>query len=170
MTPSVSEAQTVQWSRYTGHNDSRNHGSGYGTVNTGGAAIKRASDGSIYVLQNNSYNSGVPLNLPTTNFSTFGLASVTSPAARMDALISQVGSVWGEAYHQTQKHIYFGTFLKRHVGMADRPGYIYNFDYSGTTPSYTGKFNLQGATPNNGGATIDLGTVCRSDLELVCNT
>ena len=86
----------------------------------------------------------------------------TGPAARMDALVSQVGSVWGEAYHQTQKHIYFGTFLKRHVGMADGPGYIYNFDYSGATPSYTGKFNLQGATPNNGGATIDLGTVCRS--------
>ena len=86
----------------------------------------------------------------------------TGPVARMDALISQVGSVWGEAYHQTQKHIYFGTFLKRHVGMADGPGYIYNFDYSGTTPSYTGKFNLQGATPNNGGAAIDLGTVCRS--------
>ena len=86
----------------------------------------------------------------------------TGPAARVDALISQIGSVWGEAYHQTQKHLYFGTFLKRHVGMADGPGYIYNFDYNGTTPTYTGKFDLQGAIPNNGGAAIDLGTVCRS--------
>ena len=94
-------------------------------------------------------------------YADFNGAQGTGPAARMDALTAQVGSVWGEAYHITQKHFYFGTFLKRHVGMADGPGFIYNFDYSGTTPTYTGKFNVQGATPNNGGAAIDLGTVCR---------
>lgn len=86
----------------------------------------------------------------------------TGPNPSMDAIISQVGSVWGEAYYKTQKHFYFGTFLKRHCGIADGSGYIYNFDYSGTTPSYTGKFNLQGATPINGGAAIDLGSVTRT--------
>jgi SdrD B-like domain len=86
----------------------------------------------------------------------------TGVKPRLDAIASQVGTVWGEAYYKTQKHYYFSTFLKRHSGMADGPGYIYNFDYSGATPTLTGKFNLQGATPVNGGAAIDLGTVTRT--------
>lgn len=99
-------------------------------------------------------------------------AQGTGPNPRMDAIISQVGAVWGAAYYKAQKHFYFATFLKRHCGMADGPGYIYNFDYSSGTPTSTGKFNLQGATPTNGGSTIDLGTVTRtggSDYTLPTN-
>jgi trimeric autotransporter adhesin len=86
----------------------------------------------------------------------------TGVKPRVDATVAQVGTVWGAAYNKNQKHHYFSTFLKRHSGMADGPGYIYNFDYSGATPVFTGKFNLEGATPNNGGAAIALGTVTRT--------
>ncbi len=86
----------------------------------------------------------------------------TGPIPRSDLMVSQVGTVWGEAYHKSQKHLYLTTFLKRHSGMTDTPGYIYNVDYSGATPSLAGKFDLQGVTPSNGGSPIDLGTVTRS--------
>ena len=86
----------------------------------------------------------------------------TGQVPRSDLSVSQIGSVWGQAYHKTQKHLYLTTFLKRHSGMADGPGYIYNIDYSGASPVLTGKFDLHGITPTNGGSAIDLGTVTRS--------
>lgn len=86
----------------------------------------------------------------------------TGPMPRVDASFGTVGTVWGAAYNKKQKHYYFSTFLKRHCGMADGPGYVYNFDYSGTTATLTGKFNLQGVTPANGGVAIDLGSVTRT--------
>jgi hypothetical protein len=102
----------------------------------------------------------------STPYSSTGLNSAyspgTGPMPRIDATVGQVGTVWGAAYHRKQKHFYFSTFLKRHCGIADGPGFIYNFDYSTTTASLAGKFNLQGAMPNNGGASIDFGSVTRT--------
>ncbi len=72
----------------------------------------------------------------------------TGPMPRVDATIGSVGTVWGEAYHKVQKHYYFATFLKRHCGIADGPGYVYNFDYSGATPSLSGNL-ITGVTPAN---------------------
>ncbi|OQX02854.1 MAG: hypothetical protein BWK73_41305 [Thiothrix lacustris] len=91
-----------------------------------------------------------------------GVTQGTGPVPRTDLTVSEIGSVWGTAYHKIQKHFYFTTFLKRNVGMADGVGYIYNADYSGATPSLTGKFDLQGVIPTNGGSAIDLGTVTRT--------
>ncbi len=104
------------------------------------------------------------------NYSNENSVKGTGPVPQMDALISQVGTVWGEAYYKAQKHMYFSSFLKRHCGLADGAGFIYNIDYTNPqAPSFTGKFNLQGVTPKNGGANIDLGSVTRTggaDYEL----
>jgi large repetitive protein len=105
-------------------------------------------------------NSSTGLN---SGYNNFQGTPGTGPMPNMDAIISQVGTVWGEAYHKSQKHMYFATFLKRHCGMADGPGYIYNFDYSNpNAPTLTGKFDLEGVTPNNGGTNISFGTVTRT--------
>ena len=115
----------------------------------------------------NSSSTGVGSTLYTStglnsNYQDYDGIAGTGPIPREDLTVSQVGSVWGEAYHKTQKHLYLTTFLKRHVGMADGTGYIYNVDYSGATPALAGKFDLQGVVPSNGGSAIDLGTVTRT--------
>jgi hypothetical protein len=79
-----------------------------------------------------------------------------------DATIEEIGSVWGNAWQKTKKRAFFSSFLKRHVGFADGPGFVYAFDYASTGVPFFKKFNLQGVAPANGGAVIDLGTVCRS--------
>lgn len=85
------------------------------------------------------------------------------PQPSVDAKVSQVGSVWGEAWQSNKERLFLSTFLKRHSGMADGSGYVYIMDYSDVeNASLKGKFNLQGVTPVNGGAKIDLGSVCRS--------
>jgi hypothetical protein len=86
----------------------------------------------------------------------------TGPNPVLDATISEVGSVWGNAWQKNKKRAFFSSFLKRHVGFADGPGYVYAFDYAATGVPLLKKFNLQGVTPNNGGAAIDLGSICRS--------
>ncbi len=87
----------------------------------------------------------------------------TGPRPSVDAKVSQVGSVWGEAWQSNKERLFLSTFLKRHSGMADGPGYVYIMDYSDVeNASLMGKFNLQGVTPANGGAEIDLGSICRA--------
>jgi hypothetical protein len=120
----------------------------------GSASANTAETGIVSTLYGNT---GLNANYQNNNG-----AQGTGPVPRTDLLVSQIGTVWGEAYYKEQKHFYFTTFLKRHSGMADGPGYIYNVDYSSATPVLTGKFDLQGVVPSNGGAAIDLGTVTRT--------
>ncbi|MEM7132887.1 MAG: SdrD B-like domain-containing protein [Chloroflexota bacterium] len=82
---------------------------------------------------------------------------------RADADVQTLGSVWGAAYQSNTQHLYLASLLKRHVGFADGPGYVYVVDYSNAASAAPiGSFDLQGVAPVNGGSTIDLGTVCRS--------
>jgi uncharacterized repeat protein (TIGR01451 family) len=84
----------------------------------------------------------------------------TTPTQVAD--VSELGAVWGEAYHKDNKRLYISALMKRHVGFANSPGSIYVVDYSTATPNYLGTFDLQGVTPGNGGAAIDFGSVCRA--------
>lgn len=77
------------------------------------------------------------------------------------AAISEVGSLWGMAWQRNKKRIFGATALRRHVGLRDGLGYVYIFDQKNLPGSLVGKFDLQGKAPANGGATIDLGSVCR---------
>jgi len=83
------------------------------------------------------------------------------PVPNADANAGEVGSVWGTAWQSDQQRLFAGTFLKRHAGLADGPGYVYVLDYSTTPATLAHKFDLNGMTPANGGAAIDFGSVCR---------
>ena len=76
----------------------------------------------------------------------------------------EVGTVWGMGYQSQNKRLFASTFLKRHSGLGPRGmGGVYVFDFSGSgTPFLTNSFDLQGVTPANGGAAIDLGAVTRT--------
>jgi len=52
----------------------------------------------------------------------------------------------GLAWQPEQKRMFVGAFLKRHMGFADDPGYVYVLDYSSTPATVTKTFNLQGAS------------------------
>ncbi|MGV6808626.1 MAG: SdrD B-like domain-containing protein [bacterium] len=83
------------------------------------------------------------------------------PVPNADAKAGEIGSVWGTAWQSDQKRLFAGTFLKRHAGLADGPGYIYVLDYTTTPATVAHKFNLHAMTPANGGAALDFGSVCR---------
>jgi len=85
----------------------------------------------------------------------------TGPIPGNDALIGQVGSVWGLAWQANKKRAFAASFLKRHVGLKDGLGYVYVLDESTSPGTVVGSFNLQGVSPANGGSAIDLGSVCR---------
>ncbi len=86
----------------------------------------------------------------------------TGPVPSYDATIDQVGSVWGLAFQKNQQRLFAASFLKRHSGFAEGPGYVYILDYSSGTGTLADTFNLQGVTPANGGANIDLGSIDRT--------
>lgn len=88
-----------------------------------------------------------------------------SPAESMDFQTQQVGSVYGAAYDRRNKRVYVSSFLKRHSGFGPRGvDGVYVLDYSTSTPTLLGGFDLQGVTPANGGANIDLGTINRTHI------
>jgi hypothetical protein len=95
------------------------------------------------------------------NYTTVNGVQGTGPVPATSATISQVGSVWGNAYDAPRQRVFFSTMLKRHCGMADGPGFIYVITNNGTSGTYASKFNLQGVVPANGGASINFGSVCR---------
>jgi uncharacterized repeat protein (TIGR01451 family) len=110
------------------------------------------------------------LALGSVNYSSTGLnsdythevgAPAPGPVPNVDAEAGEIGSVWGTAWQSDQQRLFAGTFLKRHVGLADGPGYVYVLDYSTSPTTVAHKFDLNGVTPANGGAAIDLGSVCR---------
>ncbi|MEZ0483144.1 SdrD B-like domain-containing protein [Fibrella aquatica] len=100
--------------------------------------------------------------LVSNNYSASGIPS--SPNYVKVATTNDVGSTWGLAYSKQTKKLFAASYLKRHVGLADGPGFVYYFDFTGTTTptASAGKFDLQGVTPANGGLAIDLGDVCRT--------
>lgn len=110
----------------------------------------------------NGVATGTDAALIVGNYNFSGLSS-TTPDTKA-ATTNDIGSTWGLAYAKKSKLLFAATYLKRHVGMGDGPGFVYYFNFSGsTTPTASaGKFDLQGVTPANGGSTIDLGTVCRT--------
>lgn len=85
----------------------------------------------------------------------------TGPQPDDEATLGEVGSTWGIAWQANKKRIYAASFLKRHVGLAKGLGSVYVVDASTQPGSLVKDFNLQGITPANGGAAIDLGNVCR---------
>jgi uncharacterized repeat protein (TIGR01451 family) len=104
---------------------------------------------------NNSSQPGVVIH-------TYGADSFTPNLATL-ATADQVGSVWGMAYQPTQSRLFASSMVRRHVGLAKGPGWVYVLNFTGSSGSLAGSFNLQGVTPANGGAAIDLGSVCRRD-------
>ena len=80
------------------------------------------------------------------------------------AKIHEVGTVWGMAWQPSNRHMFTASFLKRHSGFGPEGiGGIYVFEFpSGSDGQVLTSFSLQGVTPANGGAAIDLGTVDRS--------
>lgn len=94
----------------------------------------------------------------------FASSSNTTPAETVIDSTANVGSVWGEAYARISKTLYVSSFLKRHVAFADSPGHVYIYDATGGSVTPNGSFTLQGVNPTNGGAPIDLGSVCRQSL------
>jgi SdrD B-like domain len=78
--------------------------------------------------------------------------------------LNEIGTVWGMGFQTQNKRLFASTFLKRHSGLGPRGmGGVYVFDFSGAgTPFLTNSFDLQGVTPANGGAAINLGTVTRT--------
>ncbi len=85
----------------------------------------------------------------------------TAPVPDKEATVAQVGSLWGIAWQPNKKRAFGAAFLKRHVGLRNGLGTVYVFDESTTPGTLAGNINLQGVTPANGGAAIDLGSVCR---------
>ena len=86
------------------------------------------------------------------------------------ATTEAIGSVWGSAYQRSQERLFNATFLKRHTGMADGPGYVYYFNVNPDNGNLVGginSFNLEGVSPANVGSalggtgTIQLGSICR---------
>ena len=94
-----------------------------------------------------------------------GVGSGTGPIPTDTITINDLGSVWGKAFQKNKQRLFVSSLLQRHVGLANSPADVYVVDYSSGDPataSLTGNFSLQGVTPANGGANIDLGTVIRS--------
>ncbi len=90
-------------------------------------------------------------------------AGGTAQDPRKDGNIEDIGTVWGTAYQPDDDRLFLASFLKRHSGFKDGPGYIYVVDYSGGGPPFSfSSFNLQGVAPGNGGPAIDLGSVTRT--------
>ncbi|MBK8562975.1 MAG: hypothetical protein IPN76_06395 [Saprospiraceae bacterium] len=88
-----------------------------------------------------------------------------TPAESMDFQTQQVGSVYGVAYDRRNKRAFVSSFLKRHSGFGPRGvDGVYVMDYSTATPTLLGGFDLQGITPANGGAAIDLGSITRTNI------
>ncbi|WML91531.1 SdrD B-like domain-containing protein [Thiothrix lacustris] len=84
--------------------------------------------------------------------------------SNIHATIDELGSVYGVGWQRDKRRIFISSYLHRNIGFADGPGYVYAFDFTGSPTTYSAKFDLQGVTPANGGAAIDLGSVTRSTV------
>ena len=91
-------------------------------------------------------------------------AITTTAPYREDAQMWQTGSIWGLGYQNSSQKMFVSTMLKRHVGLGPQgSGGVYVLDYSDpVAATLAHSFTLQGVTPSNGGAAIDLGSVNRT--------
>lgn len=108
-----------------------------------------------------SYVSGAGDTYNDPALSTYPYNANASYQGTSIASLSEVGSLWGMAWQPNKKRIFGATVLKRHVGIRDGLGYVYVFDQQSQPGSLVAQFDLQGKLPANGGAAIDLGSVCR---------
>lgn len=99
-----------------------------------------------------------------------------NPDPSQDVSVSDVGTVWGAAFHRTTGHIFAAAALKRHsdLGLYARPAleapaaavnvdgvYILNYGYD-VGGTFIGGFLLNGVVPSAGtGGAISVGTVTR---------
>ncbi len=88
----------------------------------------------------------------------------TGPVPTVSAEVKDVGSAWGQAFQKDKQRLFLSASLQRHVGLTSVGlGRVSILDYSAGVNSVTNTYiDLQGVTPANGGADIDLGTVCRA--------
>jgi len=85
--------------------------------------------------------------------------------------ILQIGTTWGNAWQKAKKRVFTSAVLKRHSGLGPQGlGGLYMIDYSTSAGgSLLNAFNLQGISPGNGGAAIDLGSVDRTGANALPN-
>ncbi len=89
-------------------------------------------------------------------------ASGFTPTKTNVATQQQVGTVWGNAFQRKQNRYFFSAFLKRHAGVGPKGlGGIYISELVGANYGLVGSFSLQGVAPNNGGTTLDFGSITR---------
>lgn len=125
---------------------------------TNGSGVGNTRDGFVSFRYNDHLTgdgSGIPdMFLSGTN--------VTNPSK--DAEVQEVGAVWGGDWQAQNKRAFLSAFSKRHVGFGSRGADgVYVVDYSGTSPTITGGFDLQDIVTTNGG-TIDVGSIQRSNV------
>ncbi|MCB0045885.1 MAG: discoidin domain-containing protein [Caldilineaceae bacterium] len=86
-----------------------------------------------------------------------------SSAKTIAATNVQVGSVWGQGWQATKNRLFTGAYAKRHSGFGPQgPGGVYVTDFTNPASPNVKGFTLQGVTPANGGAAINLGSITRS--------
>ena len=86
------------------------------------------------------------------------------PVPTVSAEVKDVGSTWGQAFQKNKQRLFLSASLQRHVGLTSVGlGRVSILDYSAGVNSVTSTYiDLQGVSPANGGADIDLGSVCRA--------
>ena len=78
------------------------------------------------------------------------------------AKISEVGTVWGNAYQKSKDRFFYSSFLKRHSGFGTLgTGGVYMVEKVSSNYAVEGSFNLQGVVPSNSGTALDMGSVTR---------
>lgn len=80
--------------------------------------------------------------------------------------IQTQGTVWGAAFQRSTRRLFNAAFLKRHVGVGPLGfGGVYFIALNpDDSVNETGRFDLHGMTPDNGGFDIDLGSVQRTNV------
>jgi hypothetical protein len=87
-------------------------------------------------------------------------ASGTTTQHSINLPANALGSTWGVAVQPQYSRVFLAAALKRHAGLGPNGlDAIYITNYTGSSVS---AIDLQGITPGNGGAAIDLGSVTRS--------
>ncbi|MDZ7898292.1 MAG: SdrD B-like domain-containing protein [Arcicella sp.] len=163
----------------------KNYPSGFFDAKSGGTSVQFVAGGATGVnvginapsdyCQNNPqialscFENGSGVGNTNAAFVTFPFNSTgTTPAPSKNFDAQTLGSVYGTTYQNSKKLVYTAAFLKRHSGLGPRGmDGVYVMDYSTSTPTLVGGFDLQGVTPANGGAAIDLGTVTRTNIGAV---
>jgi uncharacterized repeat protein (TIGR01451 family) len=136
-----------------------------------GSGVGNTWSGLVSMLYNTSdgspaYGRGdVPLSVDA-GVDPFNPTAAPAPEPRQDAMVQEVGTVWGNAYQRDKKRLFLSAFLKRHAGFGPQgPGGIYVLDYSDSTrASMVTSFTLEGVSTVNGG-TIQFGSVTRTGTD-----